>query len=242
MGPAAAPVDGGELHRRPPRDGVIRMEDDQVFTLGAAVHQQAFTAGPKPFSIGIQQRRPAAIGQRHARSIEVGPGDRLRAADRGVIRAARAPAAEIPRREEIAEAPVADDERSLDSLPVRRQGRLRGRARVGSRVWRGGGSGRGGGGLVPARKRVECGVRAGEQASGVVKPAHLDSIPEAPEAKPRVALLVERKVGVDGVEVVARLRFEDEPLVDPAVLGAGAVEGLVDGERDAGGVLSEQRV
>ena len=112
-------------------------------------------------------------------------------------------------------------------------------------VW-GGGSGlcagwvAGFGGAGSAGERVGAGIGLAGHAGGVVEAAELDAIPEGAEGEPAVAVGVLDVVRVDGVEAVGRFGFEDEALVDPLVVGAFRVEGLVDGEANAGGVFAEE--
>src|ERR1700722_11558794 len=49
-------------------------------------------------------------------------------------------------------------------------------------------------------------------------------------------------VWVDGVEVVRRFRFQHKTVINPSVVRTFGVEGFVGGKRDAGCVLSEERV
>src|SRR6266702_4279890 len=83
-------------------------------------------------------------------------------------------------------------------------------------------------------------VLFGEGAVGC-EAAEFDAGPEGAEDEPVLTLRVAEEVGVDGVEVVARAGFQDKAAIGPSVVGAGAVECLVGGKRDAGGVLAEER-
>jgi|SRR5580692_625454 len=96
------------------------------------VYVKGFAAWAKPALIADQQLYAAAFQHRLSRGVYIRSGHSSRAPYHSAISTLYSAAAEIPRNEEIVEPAVADDERSFDRFPVRRQFRraIRGAGRT----------------------------------------------------------------------------------------------------------------
>ena len=98
VGPAAGPVDGGDLHGGLAGGGVVGVEDDDVASAdrwieSASVDQDAFTAGAEPAGVRGEERCATAIFERFAGLVDVGAGDGTRSSDHRVVGAVGAAAA-----------------------------------------------------------------------------------------------------------------------------------------------------
>src|SRR6185312_11259385 len=72
-------------------------------------------------------------------------------------------------------------------------------------------------GLRPAGERMDARRAVSELARRGVEAPHVDAAPEAAVDEPAATLPVHEMVGVDGIEITALVRHEDEPLVPPPV-------------------------
>src|SRR6185437_5263873 len=185
-----------------------------------AVADDAAATGPAPalplLEIRSEDHGTAAIEHRAAIAADERAGHLAGTAVGGVIGAAHSLAAVIVGSEEVVIPAALEHEGAFDR--VRRAG-----------------------GLGSAGQRVRMGVTRGWLPGRGVEAPHADSAPEAAVNEPAAALAVHEMVGVDGIEVTALVRHEDEPVVLPVVLRAGRIERGVGRKPDDRAVGAESR-